>query len=85
MLDNCVCCGKVIPEGRHICRRCEIGVTIRPAKVSNGDKIRAMTNDELAGLFDNIATSCCAGKCERCVAHLPDGGCNFHVWLDRGD
>lgn len=23
--NRCVCCGEVIPEGRHVCPSCEIG------------------------------------------------------------
>ena len=23
MVDTCVCCGAIIPEGRHVCQNCE--------------------------------------------------------------
>lgn len=61
MPDNtCICCGRVIPEVRQICLRCgsyDDMQTFRPSsrayypeppKVTNGDRIRAMSNEELA-------------------------------------
>ena len=54
MPDNaCVCCGNTIPEGRQVCRSCEVagqkmGLLNKPAIVTNGDRIRAMTNEQLA-------------------------------------
>lgn len=55
MADNtCISCGRVIPEGRHICLACgdyDDIHTFRPpkhARQTNGDRIRAMSNDELA-------------------------------------
>lgn len=64
MPDNtCVCCGRIIPEGGHICLACgdyDDQQTFRPSsrayypeppKVTNGDRIRQMTDEELAVLL----------------------------------
>lgn len=52
MPDNtCIACGAIIPEGRHICLNCEHGndmQTFRPRILTNGDRIRNMTDRELA-------------------------------------
>jgi len=52
--NTCICCGRVIPEGRQICLHCgdyDDMQTFRPpkhARQTNGDRIRAMNNAELA-------------------------------------
>lgn len=51
MTDNtCVCCGKIIPEGQHICLTCmranDMQTFDKPVK-TNGDRIRAMSDKEL--------------------------------------
>ncbi len=74
MQDNtCVCCGRIIPEGRHICLSCgsyDDMQTFRPSsrayypelpKVTNGDLIRQMTDDEIV---KSIGLAC-----KRCVYH----------------
>lgn len=52
MPDNtCVCCGRIIPEGTHICLHCgsyDDQQTFRPCIRTNGDRIRNMTDMELA-------------------------------------
>ena len=55
MQDNtCVCCGRIIPEGRHICLSCgsyDDMQTFRPsrnARQTNGDRIRQMNNSDIA-------------------------------------
>ena len=55
MPDNtCACCGAIIPEGRHICLLCEGENEVQhfhpqiPPIRTNGDRIRAMTDEELA-------------------------------------
>ena len=55
MPDNtCMLCGRIIPEGRHICLSCEGQnemqrfVTDMPKPKTNGDRIRAMNNWDLA-------------------------------------
>lgn len=54
-MDNtCICCGRIIPEGGHICLACgdyDDQQRFRPpkhARQTNGDRIRAMSNEELA-------------------------------------
>lgn len=51
-MDNtCISCGRVIPEGSIICLHCASDndmQTFRPRIVTNGDRIRAMTNKELS-------------------------------------
>lgn len=52
MPDNtCVCCGRIIPEGRQICLACgdyDDMQTFKPRIRTLGDQIRAMSNRELA-------------------------------------
>lgn len=58
MNGKCMCCGRVIPDGHHICLSCErtnemrtyVGIPKSSYReiVSNGDTVRAMTNEELA-------------------------------------
>lgn len=59
MSDKCICCGRVIPEGRHICLLCERSNDMQTFKTSdmkfggrgiksNADVVRNMTNEELA-------------------------------------
>ena len=55
-MDNtCICCGRIIPEGRHICLSCgdyddqqRFKPDALPIVRTNGDRIRAMTDKELA-------------------------------------
>lgn len=54
-MDNtCIRCGRIIPEGGHICLACgdyDDQQRFRPpkhARQTNGDRIRAMSNEELA-------------------------------------
>ena len=51
MVDRCVCCGEIIPEGRQICPLCEQGKT---PKLGNGvkfERIRRITG-YLVGTLD---------------------------------
>lgn len=50
MPDNtCVCCGRIIPEGRHICLHCgEYDEQIKAKPKTNADHIRSMSNEVLA-------------------------------------
>lgn len=71
MPDNtCVCCGKIIPEGRHICLSCgsyyDMQTFDKPVR-TNGDRIRAMSDDE--ELLSVIGTGC-----YRCIYR--DGECD---------
>ena len=50
---RCMLCGRVIPEGEQLCLHCgsydDMQTFERKKKpVTNGDRIRAMSNDELA-------------------------------------
>ena len=36
MMDTCVCCGAVIPEGRMVCWACENGQGVSPERRANG-------------------------------------------------
>lgn len=38
MVDRCVCCGDIIPEGRMVCIRCEKTPTFIPRKDRKKDK-----------------------------------------------
>lgn len=78
MPDNtCVCCGTIIPEGRHICLLCEGENEVQhfhqqiPPVRTNGDKIRAMSNDELVELLiGSYPCDCqhgCPNDCENCI------------------
>ena len=92
MLDNvCVCCGKDIPEGRQVCRSCEVaaqkmGLLSKPAVVTNGDRIRAMDNEQLAEFFVKIIDCCSDGfMCNECPLDCA-GGCykpDIMSWLDK--
>lgn len=87
MPDNtCICCGRIIPEGRHICLSCgsyDDMQTFRPSsrayypeppKVTNGDRIRAMSNEELAQFL------CQIGDCKTCP--FSSIQCNIRGWLE---
>lgn len=53
MEKKCIKCGCVIPNDAFICLHCESEndmQTFRPRIVTNGDRIRAMTNKELVQL-----------------------------------
>lgn len=58
MPDNtCICCGKIIPEGRHICLACgdyDDMQTFHTKIRTNGDKLRSMTNRELAQYLETM-------------------------------
>lgn len=73
MTDNtCIICGKEIPEGRHICLACEHENEVQTFRLSepeihtNGDRIRAMSNDELAHLLSYIWVCHHLNACEKC-------------------
>lgn len=57
--NTCVCCGRIIPEGTMICLQCGSEnemQTFRTKVRTNGDKIRAMTDEELAQFLCQINT-----------------------------
>lgn len=82
MPDNtCICCGRVIPEGRQICLHCgdyddqQRLCPPRNNRQTNGDRIRAMSNEELAQFL------CQIGDCKTCP--FSSIQCNIMGWLER--
>lgn len=79
MPDNtCITCGRIIPEGRHICLACERENEVNsfsPKLRTNGDRIRQMTNDELVPVVMSYVcvrrgiVGCPACNCGECVKH----------------
>lgn len=78
MQDNtCVCCGRIIPEGQHICLRCgsyDDMQTFERKKqpVTNGDRIRSMTDEQLIPVLHHYVciqfpTGCPYERCDDCV------------------
>ena len=81
--NNCICCGRIIPEGRHICLLCERQnemQTFGGRPKTNADKIRGMTDEELAELVsmkvcrilrpsgeESCPKGFYFGKCDECV------------------
>lgn len=69
MTDNrCISCGRIIPEGRIICLHCEGSddmQTFTPRTRTNGDRIRAMTNSELASMLTAVSGTCAPGFRDR--------------------
>ena len=50
MVDRCVCCGEIIPEGRQVCLLCEKG-KIKMGKGIKFERIRRITG-YLVGTLD---------------------------------
>ena len=85
--NTCVCCGRIIPEGGHICLACgdyDDMQTFRPSsrahypeppKVTNGDRIRSMVDDE--DLLYAVGTSC--NRCAYAEGRNGDA-CGVHCW-----
>ncbi len=49
--DRCICCGRIIPEGRFICLACgeyDEQQKIKAKPKTNADHIRSMSNELLA-------------------------------------
>ena len=68
--NTCVCCGRIIPEGRHICLLCEGQndmQTFGGRPKTNGDRIRQMTDEELANIVQFWL------ECDDCTCN--DGDC----------
>lgn len=77
MPDNtCIVCGRIIPEGRHICLACERENEVNsfsPKPRTNGDRIRRMTDGELAQFL------CQIGECSTCP--FASVQCRISEWL----
>lgn len=83
MPDNtCICCGAIIPEGRQICLLCEGENEVQhfhqqiPPVRTNGDRIRAMTDEELVKSIGLACKRCayykvghgeCSGQDKECA------------------
>lgn len=82
MPDNtCICCGKIIPEGQHICLACgdydDMQTFRRPEQKpkTNGDVIRSMTDEKLipvimewvCNTFFRGKQACPQAHCDDCV------------------
>ena len=50
-VDRCVCCGKIIPEGRQVCFICG---KEKQKKQTNYDRIRNMSVEEMAKFLMHI-------------------------------
>lgn len=76
-MDNtCICCGRIIPEGRFICLHCEGQNEMqkfRKKPKTNGDRIRRMTDDELADVLQGQC-ACCAYRLTGCTEKECKGG-----------
>ena len=83
MPDNtCITCGRVIPEGRHICLACERENEVNPLTPkprTNGDRIRQMTNAELVPVVLGYA---CAKRSAESGCPADDCGTCVRKWLD---
>lgn len=79
-VDRCVCCGKVIPEGRQVCFICG---TEKQKKQTNYDRIRNMSVEELAKLLC-YCSDCGNGRCYgNDLCKSGDGACNGLIkWLE---
>lgn len=82
MPDNtCICCGKIIPEGRNICLACgdydDMQTFRKPEQKpkTNADRIRSMVDDE--DLLYAVGTNC-----NRCAYAGGRNGeaCGEHCW-----
>lgn len=95
MPDNtCICCGRIIPEGRQICLHCgdyddqqRFKPDVLPIVRTNGDRIRQMTDEELAALIANENDFCslCAYKSDMPICTKPLTACThgFYEWLKQ--
>lgn len=80
---RCINCGRVIPSEEMICLSCGSEnemQTFRPRVVTNGDRIRSMTDEELAHVMQ--------GKCAYCaytIARCTERECKDGVyeWLKQ--
>lgn len=80
-MDNtCICCGRIIPEGRQICLHCgeyddqqRFKPDALPIVRTNGDRIRQMTDEELAQFLCQIS------ECSTCP--FASVQCRISGWL----
>lgn len=70
-VKRCINCGRIIAEEELICLSCGSEnemQTFSTHIITNADRIRAMTDEELAELFDNIGEE---GACALCQYNEP--------------
>lgn len=85
---RCKVCGCLIPDDAILCCRCgdyNDMQTFKPRIQTNGDRIRAMTNIELAAFIYSILTDCGEG-CDTCQIGKIGGICNMHTihaWIAK--
>jgi hypothetical protein len=80
MVDRCVCCGEIIPEGGMVCPNCLVG---REHIKTNYERIISMSMKELAESICDNTNECgdCVGFCY-CVADA--GHANGLIeWLEN--
>lgn len=71
---RCRCCGRLIPAGETLCLACsdyDDMQTFTPRIVTNGDRLRAMTNEELAAFLDDLTYCCADQSCDDCPIGCP--------------
>lgn len=74
---RCMLCGRIIPEGRHICLSCEAQNEMQTFErkqqpITNGDRIRSMTDEQLIPVLHHYVciqfpTGCPYEHCDDCV------------------
>lgn len=78
--NTCVCCGEVIPEGRHVCLKCEM---VAPER---GLRQKAPVIDEIAGIVPPLSPEDLPKTCSKpkhTVAHERDSNpVNIHKIID---
>ena len=71
MSDNyCVACGARIPDGRHICPKCER--QSRKTAHTNGDFVRLMSDEQLAKILQCPTEGGWQAVTEQCMAFCFD-------------
>lgn len=84
MSDNtCVTCGAEIPEGRQVCPGCETRKNdpdefFNRKKPTNADRVRAMSDEELADKFRMLC-------CPFCWSALPKEKKRPADWICKGN
>ena len=87
MTETCVCCGDIIPEGRQVCPKCEqfaedTNVRSKNVGETNADRIRSMSDEELADVFDHVqGDAFLVGVGERKNSVYPGAGVSWLDWL----
>lgn len=51
--------------------------------MTNGDKIRSMTNEELSDFLETITDACYVGKCKYCPVERINNCCDIEAWLKQ--